>query len=646
MRFDEGGGIFWEPFVYKAARKTSADPKAKGPRILPPIPDTGWTPPRDFPDLSAAKALGIDIETCDPELPDKGPGVRRGDAFICGVSVSTSDGEFCKYFPVAHSMEPETNLDKDAVFRWLRVELARKHQPKVGANLLYDLDFLSAEAGVKVAGDLFDVQYADPLINEYEFSYSLDSIAERRLGRGKETDALYTWCSEAYGGKPNGDQRMNIWRTPPRLAGPYAEADARLPVECFREQVKIMREMGVMDIFRMECALIPLLLEMRQRGVPIDLRRVKEVDDLLTERIDIMQAKFGAEFSPNAPSDLLAICEREGIAYPLTQTGKPSFTKPWLMAHTHPALREVSEFRKVLKLRDTFIRGAMMGMQVGGRIHCEFNPLRGDDRGTVSGRFSSSNPNLQQIPARDPYWAPIIRSCFIPSEGRRWLKGDLSQIEFRLGAHYGIGESAEQVRDAYRNDPRTDFYNLAVAMTGLERQEAKSLSLGTLYGMRVKKFASMIGKDIDEASDIFAQFNERLPFMADTFDAFEREAKRFGFVRTIGGRVCHLDHGWERKALNRKLQGSCADWIKRSMLNAYQSGVLAELELYLTVHDELDVGVAPTRAGAEAAVELQRIMLTPYELSVPVLADMGLGSTWGDLGKVKTPDEIREGVLA
>jgi DNA polymerase I-like protein with 3'-5' exonuclease and polymerase domains len=416
-----------------------------------------------------------------------------------------------------------TNLDKATVFAWLREQLAGPHL-KVGANILYDLDFLHYE-GVKVGGRFYDVLLADPLIYEYHTSYSLEAVASRRLaGAGKETSLLYQWCADAYGGKPNGAQRANIWRAPTSLVGPYAEGDAWLPPAIMKEQIPILRSMDQLEIAKLEMGLIPLLLRLRVQGVRIDLKRCEEIDAMLTGKIDAMYKTLDIQ-SVYAAADLVKLCDREGITYPKTDLGNPSFVKAWLLAHPHPALKQAAELRKLAKLRDTFIRGHLLGSHVNGRVHCEFHPLRSDSEGSgsfgaVSGRFSSSNPNLQQIPARDKYWAPILRSAFLPEEGELWNKDDLSQIEYRLGVHFGKGRGIEEVRRAYITDPKTDFYNLASALTGLDRQDAKSLSLGTLYGMGLDKFAEMIGKPLDEARIIFNTFNRKLPFMRDTYDYY------------------------------------------------------------------------------------------------------------------------------
>jgi DNA polymerase I-like protein with 3'-5' exonuclease and polymerase domains len=650
MRFDDSG-IFWEPFKYQKQKATKSDPT---PRVLPPVPDTKWKPREYFPDLSRARAISLDTETYDPDLKEQGPGVRR-DGYIVGVSLATEDG-FKAYYPVAHSMGE--NLDKAKVFRYLDDQLSRPNQPKVGANILYDLDFL-AEAGVRVAGPFYDVCYADPLIYEYEYEYNLDIIAQRRLGESKETSLLYQWCADAYGGKPDGDQRANIWRSPSTLVGPYAETDAVLPLRIIRKQMELLRAMGCAQVFEMECRLIPLLLRMRRRGVRVDLQRAQEIDDELSKKIDTLQKEVGIDVY--AADQIQALCDAEGISYPFTPKvekigkdglpyisgGNPSFTKKWLEGgeHRHPKLQGVSALRKFYKLRDAFVRNAILNCHVNGRVHCELHPLRSDEYGTVSGRYSSSHPNLQQIPARDPYWGPRIRSAFIPEDGCAWMKNDLSQIEFRLGVHFGVGQGIEEVRERYRRDHKTDFYNVCVDITGVERQGSKSISLGTLYGMGYKKLALMYGWPLEEAKEKYERFNSGLPFMRETLQHYLKEGEEFGFVRTIGGRVCHAEPEYLYKMLNRKLQGSCADWIKKSMLEAYESGVLELLDLSLTVHDELDSGVPPTNEGADAARELHRIMVNTYELCIPVLAGTDFGRNWGELEEIE-PHEITADKIA
>lgn len=637
MKFDEPG-LFYVPEIYRRER---ASPAEKAPRVMPEIPKTGWVAKAEFPDLSAAKAIAIDTETYDPDLDEKGPGPRR-DGYIVGVSIAV-DG-WSRYYPVAHSMGG--NLDKQQVFAWLKDQL-KGPQLKVGANIMYDLDYLTYE-GVKVGGRFFDVQYADPLIYEYEYSYSLEAIAHRRLyGQGKETSLLYKWCAEAYGGKENDSQRANIWRSPVELVGPYAEGDASLPLAIMHAQIPLLRERDQIEIARMEFALIPLLLRMRQHGIAIDLARCQQIDDELSAGIDLLQGEL--KVNVNSGAEIASLCDREGIPYPRTEAGNPSFVKEWLKSHPHPLMQKITELRTLYKMRDTFIRGHLLGSHVNGRIHCELHPLRSDEYGTVSGRFSAANPNLQQIPARHKKWGPLIRSAFIPDNDDVWMKNDLSQIEFRLGLHFGKGP-VEHIREMYRKDHKISFYKIAAEMTGLEYNPAKSLSLGSLYGMGLDKFAETTGRTIEEAKPIFFEFHRRLPFMKATYNHYAKYAEETatanedGWVRTIGGRLCHLQKSYEHKALNRLLQGSCADWIKRSMLDAEESGVNAVLTPLLTVHDELDSSVPRTREAAEAARELHRILVNAYPLCIPVLAGVDLGPSWGVLEESEPP-EIEQKLL-
>lgn len=642
MRFEESGLGLWTPFRYERPAKVSTSREVM-PKTLPPIPETGWKIPTDFPDLSAAEHLGFDTETFDPDLKSKGPGCRR-DGYICGVSIATSDLQFVRYYPVRHA--DGNNCNPEQVFRWLGDQLKRKKQAKVGVNCMYDLDFLQYE-GVEVEGPIYDCSYADALIDEYAFSYSLEAMSQRRLGVGKETDLLYQWCADAFGGNPDATQRAHIWHAPTTLVGPYAESDASLPIRLFKEQVRLLRmQPGGVSTLSMECRLIPLLLRMRRDGVPIDLDRCAQLETELTASITESSKRMGLDVYVGA--QIAQYCDERGIKYPRTSPsdahpdGQPSFVKDWLESHEDAGLREVAKLRKLHKLRDTFVQSALMGCHINGRIHTTLHPLRSDEYGTVGGRFSSSDPNLQQIPVRDKYWGPRMRSCFIATPGKVWTKLDLSQIEYRLGAHYGVGPNAEEVRQRYIDDPKTDFYKMVVDLTQLDRDTSKAVALGTLYGMREKKYAMVSKKPFAIASAEFEQFNEGLPFMRATYDYHQELAELNGaaaedgraYIQTIGGRVCHLDRGFEHKALNRRLQGSCADWIKKSMLDAYDAGIFDILDLYLTVHDELDVAATKTKQAFEAIQELHYIMCSAYDLSIPVRCSADMGPRWGGGKKV------------
>ena len=606
---------------------------------------TDWTPPAELPRLSEARVVAIDLETYDPHLRERGPGWATRDGHIVGIAVATDDGHSW-YLPMRHEVGGG-NIAPEVVLRWARDELTREGQLKVGANLIYDLGWLRAE-GVEVPGPYYDVQWAEALLDEHRDSYSLDAIARDYGLGGKETDELYDWCARAYGGRADDRQRANIYRAPASLVGPYAERDAALPLLIRERQLPRLRELDLLGLLDLEHRLIPLLLAMRFRGVRIreDWRRVR--DELRTR----MRVPEGVEIW--AASSLAAYCERKGITYPRTAKGAPSFTKQWLEKH----LPEIAEARKIDKACSVFF-DSYMGKAVRGRIHCEFLPLKTTDGGTVSGRMASRQPNLQNIPSRDPELGPLIRSLFIPEEGCLWAKLDYSQIEYRLLAHYARGEGADDVREAYRRDPRTDFHARVAEMSGLDRKSAKGLNFGMIYGQGLATTAATLGVSLAEAERFREKYFSDAPFVKYTFDWVSRVAARRGWIRSIGGRYHRFpywepmdrrDEGWlpydearrkwghrirrarTHKALNALLQGSAADIMKMAMVKIWESGVCDVLgPPHLTVHDELDFSVPDTKEGREALEEARRIMETCIELRVPLVVDVELGPSWGEV---------------
>lgn len=457
---DDSLGFFWEDLQVRAGRNAYARP-------IPPVPDTGWTAPTEFPRLAGAPVVALDTETRDTELTTKGPGFRReGDegAHIVGIACGTPDGGRW-YFPMRHTIAPEQNLDPGHVLAWAKDNLCTPGQTKVGANLMYDVDALWSE-GVPVTGPFIDVQFAEALLDENRFSYSLENLLHDYFGTGKVKDDLRNWVERAYGEDEN--YRANIWRAPPCLVGPYAEGDVDGPLRLWAEQEKKLAAEDLTELFQLETGLVEPLVHMRQRGVKIDLEYAKRLDDELTSAIALLDTQItavaGRSISTTAAGDLVRLFDAAGVAYPRTPTGKPSFAKEFLERCGHPVALLVVERRKLAKYRDTFVRGYVLDLNVNGRLHALFHPLKGDENGTVSGRFSSSLPNLQNIPARDPVWGPKLRALFIPEDGQLWGRHDWSQIEYRFLAHYARGTSGAVVRRMYNENPNTDFHEMTLDM--------------------------------------------------------------------------------------------------------------------------------------------------------------------------------------
>lgn len=608
--------------------------------------------------------LAVDCETKDPELRERGPGFMRGDAHIVGLAVGTEDGGRW-YFPMRHEVGG-MNMDAEQVLRWARDELTRDGQTKVGANLLYDLEALAAE-GVHVRGPTVDVQWQEALIDENAKTYALEALAQKYLGEGKHSTALYDWCAAAYGGKANGSQRGNIYRAPASLVGPYAEGDVDLPLRIAEAQREVLDRDGLLGLAGIENRLLPILLAMRRRGVRVDLDAAARLDERLGLELHELQSRYDG-LSVWSAETIAAHCRKHGFAFPLTPAGAPSFTAKWLKAQEHQFFADVLKLRAIDKARGTFVQSYVLKHVVRGRIHAQFHPAKGDEYGTVSGRFSSSNPNLQNIPSRDDSMAPLIRGLYLPEPGEDWVRFDWSQIEYRLLVHYGRGEGAAGARAKYRSDPTTDFHAMVNEWVfggdPSMRKPAKNINFGLVYGMGVPTMAANLGRTKEATLELFKKYHEALPFVKETFDEAARMAMVRGYTRTLLGRRSRFEL-WEprdkkrvregspsmltreaaekewgaairralsHKALNRMLQGGAADIMKKAMVDIWESGVCDVLGApLLTVHDELDWSAPRTNKAREALSEAHRIMEHCVKLRVPLLAEREDGENWGNL---------------
>lgn len=654
-------GLFWQDKPTGRSRRA---------REMPPIPETNWRPPREFPNLSSARAIALDVETYDPELLDNGPGWARGKGHLIGVSLGAPGGGRW-YLPMRHEVQKEDNLDPDKVLAYLRDTLSNSLQPKVGANLIYDFGWLREE-GVNVAGDLIDVQYADSLLVYDTDKVNLDAMGQRYLGYGKTTEIVYQWCADYYGGKPDSSQRKNFYRAPPRLVGPYAEGDVDLPLSIAPRLYDELTQQGLYDIFRMECGLIRLLVEMRFAGVTIDLGKAEQLYVSLNKRIEEEKLKLddlaGCHVGIYEPDTIARAFDRLGLRYPRTEKGKPSFTKGYLTSLEHPVAAMISDLRRLDKLTNTFIKSYMLESHVNGKLYTSFHPLRIDANGTRSGRLASSGPNLQNIPVRDKELGKLMRSIFIPDPGHTsWVVYDYSQIEYRFLVHYAIGAGSEEAREAYRNNPDTDYHtwtqNLIKNKTGitLPRGNVKTINFGIIYGMGEAKLGTSLNLSPKEAKEFLETYHGNLPFAKETLLATRREAETRRsdgyYITTILNRRSRFGDLWgprkwsesqvplpyrqalqaygsdivvalTHKALNRRLQGSAADLMKMAMYKLYNDGYFNEVGVpRLTVHDELDF----SDVGGKDKVfdEIKHVMETAIPLSIPVRAEYSRGPDWG-----------------
>jgi len=617
----------------------------------------------ELPKLSHCKVVAIDTETHDPDLTKKGAGWATGNGKLIGISVA-AEGIAPTYIPVLEHYGVGYPLK--LIQRWAKRELCVEGQLTVGANIMYDLGWLKY-SGIDIPQPYYDVQWADVLIDENMNSYSLDNIAKRRLGDSKASDILVQWVHDNLGLAAAKNPYAHIHAAPIEIISKYAEQDAALPLAIRERQKLEILEQGLGYVVELEHRLIPLLIAMRMKGVRIDTDQLKNVEaffnDSLEDSMNTMKKIASTEVNVDAPTQLVPLFEKAGLPITRTKTGKPSFAAGVLESIDHPLTKAILTVRKYGKMKGTFIDG-YMAQAHNGRLHAEFHPLRSDDYGTVSGRFSSSRPNLQNIPARDKVLAPKIRSLFIPEEGELWGASDWSQVEYRVMLCYAKGYEAEQARQSFIKDNSTDFHQMVADMVGIERTPAKTINFGILYGMGIDALMSALGIGKAEALSIIDKYHRNAPYVKELSAKTTRLATTHGHVISLSGRR-HRFGRWEvwgsntkfpsreeamayakdngggypkragtHTALNRKVQGSAADIMKEAMVVCWEAGVFNVLTPLITVHDEMDVSTPKTKEGSEAFTEMCNIMenvaTDRYDLPVPLKVDANKGNNWAE----------------
>lgn len=626
---------------------------------LTDAPRSEWVPPSELPDRLGG-VVGLDLETRDDGISaGKGAGwAWRGGGHVAGYSVVADN--FRGYLPVGHA--GGGNMDGNLVRRWLNHVLSDETQVKVGANTQYDVGWARRD-GVEVRGPVYDVQWAEALIDEHKWGYALNGLARQYLNEEKNEELLRT-AATAYGVDP----KAELWKLPAPFVGPYGEADADLARRIWAEQEPRLREDGLWGVFEMESALIPMYVDMRWRGVRLDADRAVRLREdwraAVAGEVAEIKRRTGVGVDLWAAASLARALDAEGIPYPRTaKTNAPSVTADLLERTDHWLCRSVSRARQLDKLASTFIDGQLLGHAHDGRVHGEFHPLRGDGGGTIGGRGSMSNPNLQQMPSRTEE-GRLLRTCFLPEDGETWYCPDFSQQEPRLLVHFAyltrqgglpLRGSAE-AREKFRSDPKTDYHQLVADITGLPRRQAKTLNLAIIYGRGAASTAEEMALSLDDAKVLIGRHREALPFATSLADVVRAAVEARGYVRTLSGRRCRfpywepadwkksrgatpvplwkakkqwpgerLRRAWLHKVLNRLIQGSAADQTKKAMLDVWRAGL--GRHVLVQVHDELDLS-CPDRGTAE---RVAGIMRDAVRLEVPSVVDLKSGASWGEV---------------
>jgi len=648
--------------------------------------------PEDL-DLNGIDTVAVDLETYDPNLKTKGLGAIRGDGFVCGVAVAT--GKDTVYFPISHS-DVDMSLDKKIKF-WEALDeklFQNENITKVFHNAMYDVCWIRAVTGKKMKGRIVDTMIAGSVIDENRFKYSLDSLSkDYKIGSKYQYDLQQKTLEWSKGTIK--DPMTNMHKLPASIVKDYAKQDVDLTFKLWKlfnkkiDEVLYTKEDGEQktsrNIFELETKLFPCLVDMKFKGVKIDVEKAKAFGKRLEKTknniIDYIARKTNVRVEIWAASSIKSLLDHQGIDdYKKTpKSGMPQLPKNYLSTHKNKYLRLIAKAREFDKAKNTFVEG-LLSFVHNGRIHADINQIRGEHGGTVTGRFSMSNPNLQQIPSKG-YIGKKMRELFIPETGSDWYSFDYSQQEPRIVVHYAIKlgmDGTEELKEEFDKED-ADFHQIVADMANIPRKQAKTINLGLFYGMGKIKLQKELNLDPQKAKTLFNNYHSKVPFVKQLSQDLSLFAAEEGLLYTLGDRFCRFDK-WESrdkewnpetnrftevklhatkeealdaykleqmekyekyidptcehfekhytraftyKALNRLIQGSAADMTKKAMVLLYEKGIVPHIQ----IHDELCVSIK----DQETRTMVQNIMEKAIELEINNKVDCESGPNWGSI---------------
>ena len=648
--------------------------------------------PEDL-DLNGIDTVAIDIETYDPNLKTKGSGAIRNDGFICGIAVATDND--LAYFPLRHS-DTDINYQRiDKIWQVLNDKIFQNENiTKVFHNAMYDVCWIRAVTGKMIKGRIVDTMIAASVIDENRFKYSLDALSKDYLNESKYKYDLQQKTLEWSGGTVK-DPMTNMHKLPASIVKEYAKQDVNLTYKLWKlfdkkiDEVLYTKDDGEQKtcrkIFELETKLFLCLVDMKFKGVRIDRSKailfgkhlkkrrdqiIKAIESITTIKVDIWAAASIKKLLDH-------LCIKD---YKVTPKSKmPQLPKNYLQTHNNKCLRMIAKAREYDKAVNTFVNGLLEYVH-DGRIHADINQIRSDTGGTVTGRFSMSNPNLQQIPAKG-YIGGKMRELFIPEEGCQWGSFDYSQQEPRIVVHYAIKlglPGTEGLQNEFDRDD-ADFHQIVADMANISRKQAKTINLGLFYGMGKIKLQRELGLDQKQAKELFNEYHSRVPFVRQLSQELIAFAKENKLLFTLHDRFCRFDK-WETtnkewnpeinrfnevplyteqqareafkaemldkykenkidpnymdyferyytpaftyKALNRLIQGSAADMTKKAMVDLHEKGIVPHIQ----IHDELCFSITDHETKL-----IQSVMEETIPLEVKNKVDFESGPSWGTI---------------
>lgn len=585
------------------------------------------------------------------------------------------------------------------VFNWFKDHLPRAKRI-TNQYIKYDVHMLR-ESGIDIFGvpELGCTMIQETLLDEDKYDYGLDRLSKKYLGRGKKD--IWPELARLFGGPPTKDaQAPNLVRAPRQLVEEYANIDSENALLVDKAQLTELGNQELLNIQHLEMKLLKVVIFMEHGGVRVDLDRADEAARFLDKEVKIAQKELnriaGYEVNANSPiqvKKLLGVHQTtdgswwtgDKVRLEPTESGTSgSLRTEKLYQCTLPAARYIAEIRASIKARDVFLRKYVLGMSHEGYIHASINQTRTEEGdGTYTGRFSITEPALQQIHKRNKKMAAVVRSCFVPDPDCEWGCYDWSQKDFRIFAHY---VNDPKINTIYKENPAADFHRVTSDITGLPRDRdektgganAKQMNLGLIFGMSAGRMAKEMflpyfmqgscydkkcpqyrqsvergpcvscGGKIDlfykagpEAEELFSKYHTNIPGANRLKQSVSAVARSRGFIKTLLGRRLRFENpNHSYKAAGILFQGQAAEDMKYKMVELYDylASEGHQNRFMLVVHDEYDINM---RLGRDPKVDanIKHILETfdgvncPINLRIPITSDYGVGPNWWEASK-------------
>lgn len=551
--------------------------------------------------------LTLDAETHDPNISlKKGAGWVYKDFEILGFAYKIGES------PALFTSDIE-----------LVKELVNDARTIICHNAQYDIGCLHRIGASYQRATIIDTLILTKLYDNTLFLYSLDALAADFLGKRKDYAALEE-AAEHLGIKKYMSQMKLLFGSFPDLVERYAKQDVELTYELSQWMKKNLYKEAI-DLLPVYSDLIKALVLWRSNGVAVDLSRAERSETILQAMHDESMLEF-SKYCPNvnieSTKQLSEAFRGLGLEPGKSAKGGDSVDSKWRATQSHPAILALESAKKYQKLGREFVTGIVERSE-DGRIYPEMNIMGAAE----TGRFSSSNPNIQQLPKRDELAAELVRSIFRPNEGETWYSLDFASQEPRLQVAYAYlagCDGADLLRESFIENPQHDLHQQVADLAQIPRKTAKTINLGISYGMGITKLSVALKLSEEESRALMSRYKKLTPYLAQLNKAVQDAGVKRGYVKTLLGRRLKMDMEKPYKALNKLIQGSAADMTTMCLVRAYREG----LPVMFSVHDSIELSTADPKQAAR----MKEIMEDSLGLPIPFYTDILSGSTWGEAG--------------